>query len=324
MNNADNVEKLVSLDRTGLHIISEKVSGKLEKKKISPSMITGLEGCSARWAFDTFVAKDIIKEEPDNAARRGSLFHKVMEIVFAEDPENRSTALVKKTVGEVFETEEFADLKDNQDVIQWLRGAINGYYNMGGRPEKVKVASVAMRGEAPKKGLEIFVTGQIGETKRPVLGFIDRVVEDPKADGYLIVEDWKTGAKAKQWNPKTKGDEGLAEQRQQIIYSMLLEQEELKVSSARLIYPVAEKIVDVNIRDKELRDLVVRGVEDTDKKLDVYVDNNTFEMEPNFLCAWCPLVKICPVARVKMVGRIKESYLKQPDPEILAAGVDIR
>ena len=54
--------------------------------------------------------------------------------------------------------------------------------------------------------------------------------------GRTMITTHNTG-KVKRWKPNTKGDKGLAEQRQQTIYSMLLEQHGYEVSAARLIYP---------------------------------------------------------------------------------------
>lgn len=315
---------VLSMDSTGIHIIDETVAEKLEKKAISPSMITSLNTCPAKWVAESFVIKDLIEEEPDNPARRGSLFHKIMEDVFAYPPEERTKELVRSKVQENLSEGEFADLGEIPEAVEWVRGAVNGYYSMGGDPTKVKVANITLPGEDEKLGLEIFVKGKIGDTKRETLGFIDRLVEDPEKPGSIIVEDWKTGAKAQKWVKKNKGDQGLAEQRQQIIYALLLKQDDIDVSKARLIYPVAKEIVNVDLDDVELRARVVKDVEETDKKLDVFIDNNTFEMTPSFLCSWCPLAKACAVADIKPYAKMQEAYAKQPSPDVLAEAIEFR
>lgn len=317
-------ETLISIDNKGVHIVSKNVAEKLEKKSISPSMITSLEQCPAKWAAEAFATRELIEEEPDNAARRGSLFHQIMEDVCKYEPEERTVDLVKKTTEEVFNSDDYKDLSENEDVIAWVRDAINGYYSMGGNPMNVEIAEVSLGGKSPKKGLEIFVKGRIGKSRRETLGFIDRLIVNKKAnDGSIIIEDWKTGAKAKVWKPKTKGDEGLAEQRQQIIYSLLLAQDNIPVSGARLIYPVARTVVNVNLKDEALTKKIITSIEETDKKLDVYTERNTFEFKPSFLCSWCSISKICPKATIKPYAKMQEAYSKQPDPEVLLKGIEL-
>lgn len=319
-------EKLVIMDEDGLHVKSPKVAEKLAKKNISASMITGLNQCAAKWLADSFVIREIIEEEPDNAARRGSLFHKVMEDFFALEPEDRTKAQIKDIVTQTFELEEFADMNEIPDVHQWLRGAINNYYSMGSNPQKVQIAEIAMEeGKDPKKGLEIFVKGKIGSARREVLGFIDRLSVDlTKDDGSVVVEDWKTGSKTKRWKSHTKSDEGLAEQRQQLIYKILLENKGIKVSGARLIYPVAKEVVNVDFKDVELLKRVIKDVEETDKALDTMIETNTFEYTPSFLCSWCPLIRICPRGIVKPYQKMQDAFAKQPEPEDLLKGIELR
>ena len=325
-------EKLISLDKNGAHVLAESVSEKIAKKNISPSMVTSFEGCSARWLGDQFVVSALVEEQPDNAARRGSLFHSVMENLFALPPEERTKEAMKKAVTETLQSEDYVDISKNRDVVMWLRNAVNGYYTMGGDPTKVEIAEIermkTKKDGTPygvvESGIEIFVKGPLGEASRPTLGFIDQVIVDPtRDDGSVIIQDWKSGAKVKKYKPKNKSEDGLAEQRQQIIYSELLRQEGVKVSGARLIFPVAREVVDVDLGSTELRDRTIRDVEETDKKLDLFIENNTFEYKPSFICAWCPLARICPEADIKPYEKMREAYAKQPTPEVLMPGVEL-
>lgn len=321
-------EKLVIMDEEGLHIKSPEIVEKLEKKKISASMITGLLGsssCAARWLADTFVIREIIEEEPDNAARRGSLFHKVMEDLFALAPEERTKAKVSELAKQTIQSDEFVDMSRNKDVLMWLRDAIKGYYDMGADPTKVQIAEITMdEKRGPEKGLEVFVRGKIGNAKRDTLGFIDRLSISAKDGSSLIVEDYKSGAKIKQWKSHTKSDEGWAEQRQQLIYKILLEQKGFNVSGARLIYPVAKGIVNVDVNDQKLLDKVVADVEETDKALDIMIENNTFEYKPSFLCAWCKISSICMKADIKPYPKMQEAFQNQPPSEVLLKGIELR
>lgn len=316
------METLLTMDEEGAHIASDEIFKKFKGKKISASLISGLEGCHAKWVADTFVVDEVVKRPLDNPMTRGSLFHKVMEEVFIEEPANRTTELVKAKVIEVLSHPDYDHFKTNKDAVEWLKDAVNGYYKMGGKPQNVRVATIETP-KGPKTGIEIFVIGSIGEAKRKVLGFVDRIIVDPKDETKVIVEDWKSGAKAKHWKSHTKDDEGWAEQRQQTIYSMILEGDGTDVSSARLIYPVAREVVKVDPNDEAIREKVVKDVEEADEKLDHLQETNTFEYSPSFLCAFCPVVKICPAAQVKMVGKLKTAYQEQPDPEELQEGIEL-
>lgn len=311
-------EAKITLDNTGAHINSQDVADALAKKNLSASLITGIEGCPARWLADTFVIRDLIKQDKDNPATRGQLFHRVMEHFFAEEPALRDTELVKELVKKTLKESDFTHFASNKDAIQWLREAINGYYNMGGDPKTVTIADVDTP-KGPRSGLELFVKGRIGETDRQVLGFIDRVIVDPRDEKRIIIEDWKSGAKAKHWNGDFTSDTGMPEQRQQMIYTMLLEQQGLDVSMARLIYPVAREIVKVQTDNQELRENVVRDVENADQALTHMTEQNVFDCKPSFLCHFCPLQEVCPSAAIKRNprGKLKAAVDAAPRAEDL-------
>jgi CRISPR/Cas system-associated exonuclease Cas4 (RecB family) len=316
---------VMSISNGGLSIISPEIAEKLAKKSISPSLVTGLKGCAAQWAAGTFVMRDLIKEDPDNAATRGSLFHKVMEDAFADEPERRTRERINEHRDAVLETPEFSFFKEIPEALAWLDNAIDGYYAMGGRPELVKVASIKRPEDSkPKLGLEVFVKGNLAGAKRDTLGFIDRLTVDQKREDEfgVIIEDWKSGAKAKKWNPKTKSDDGRAEARQQVIYSMLLEQQGVNVTGARLIFPVAQEVVTVDLEDEKFKESVLEDIKEADEALDHYEKTNLFEFKPSFLCSWCPLAKICPKAQVERFAKARDAYAKQPAIEVLAQGFE--
>jgi len=415
---ADIKEPLVQITKDGIRVISEETSAKLAKKKLSASTITGLQGCPASWLANSFVLPGLLTEEPDNAARRGSMFHQVMENFFTHKPEDRTHEVMRQEVKNVLSSDEYKDLAQIRDAVLWLRAAVNGYYNMhaDADPSEVVVAELetiapngkgSALGEVLSKlideklgkdqlddvvedvlssddyyrlrsnesavkwvkksaksylkehgkqldadeaiaakneliftgnrsvdsGLEIFVVGRIGNTTRDTLGFIDRVKEIDREEGSdvsseVMVEDWKSGAKVKKYKPgtKAKNPEGLAEQRQQIIYSLLLEQEKgVKVTGARLIYPVAREVVDVDLTDEKLRERVIADVEAADAQLTDHIDRNLFEYSPSILCSWCPLAKICPAAKsFNHVEKARVAMDSQPEPEQLAPAIQFQ
>lgn len=312
----------IKLDKNGASVMSSNVAQDIERKNLSPSLVTAMEGCGVRWLAGTFIVDKLVEEQPDSPATRGSIFHKVMEEFFSYPEEERTQQKIKEVVDEVLKDKNFSK-SVTEESIKWLRTAINNYYSMGAKPQKVNVAEVPFGRDGEEvKGLELFVKGKIRDTKRDILGFIDQLVVDYHNSDFFIVQDWKTG-KAKHWNPKTKSDEGFAEQRQQIIYTKLLQDKGLSISGARLIYPVAKHIENVDINDEDMKNRVFDSVQEADSKLSNMIDNNIFEYSPNFLCAWCPLAKMCPVADIKPYQKMQDALASQPDPESLLPGIEI-
>lgn len=609
-------EPVISIDRKGLHIVSSDIYEKLEKKNLSASLITGVSGCPARWLAESFVMRDLIQDEPDNAARRGVVYHLIMELFFQETPNNRTKKKLNEITNHVLTLDEFSDLAQIPDFLQWLKQSIRNYYDMGAKPELVEVAQIKNEKGELKTGLEIFVKGNIGDTKRDILGFIDRLIVDKRSKDYAVfIEDWKglaldtplptldgwttmkdvqvndfvlgtkgyavkviakseihnrpcykitfcdtseiicdnvhlwniqldsnnngsnknitvnsdelyeywingsrsyiqienpeplifeekelpinpynfgiwlgddnsnggittdmnnllyhkripieflrasydqrlellrglmdiggywhpekelalfytnhkelandfaelivtlsltptinqgekdfkqfydvgfspvifnpfklakkadlineyftanlynnhketyrivknieiinsvptqcikvdadnslylcgplmtpthnTGGKVKKWKHHTKGDEGLAEARQQVIYKMLLEQQDIKVTGARLIFPVAKEIVNVDVNNENFNNRVINDVKLADEKLDAMTEENTFEYVPSFLYAWCPLAKICSAATIKPYKKMQDAFKDQPSPELLTQAFEV-
>lgn len=186
-------EYLAYMDEFGIHMESEKIASKLEKLNLSASTIAGMEQCPARWSFEKYVKNEILEEDDDTPAERGKLFHDVMEEFFRiEPPESRTKSELSRIIREMLD-DKYAKFADNDDVRTWLRDAVMGYFTLGGDPSRVSVADVPTYKDPSQKdkGLEIFVKGKLGDTSREVLGFIDRVIDNPYQESTVIVEDWK-------------------------------------------------------------------------------------------------------------------------------------
>jgi len=205
--------------------------------------------------------------------------------------------------------------------------AVKNYYEMGGDPRRIDISRISLDGKAPQKGLEMFVKGNLGGAERDTLGFVDMISDDPNTakEGResVIISDWKSGAKPKIWKSHTKSTEGLAEQRQQIIYTKILRNKGIDVSGARLIYPVAKTIVKVDMNDEGLFDRVDQDVKKTDEVLDTLLETNEFEFKPSFLCSWCPLSKFCAKAQIKPYQKMQDAYAKQPEYSELESGIEL-
>lgn len=332
-------KKYAEVGYNGVSILDEDIKDNFKNKKISASLVTGMFGCPAQWAVNRPLG-EFLEVDMDNALVRGSWFHRIMEVFFSRPREERTYKNCLRDAKIVTaEEKDFQHLGGNREAKQWLKEAIDNYFEMGAKPENVRVATYQ-----GKDGLECFVSGHIEGMNRDFLGFIDRLAVSSK--GGVIIEDWKTGGKAKHYQKGNRYDEGWPEARQQILYSILLNLEytsgkqnmfahaddfnennarNVIVDKARLIFPVAGEVVDVDIHDQELVDRAVADAIEAEKRYDSYLEENTFPYNPSFLCHWCPLAKVCPQA-TKRSGRVQkamDAWDNQPEPEELEVGLVI-
>lgn len=324
-------EHYVVMSPKGIHINKPEIFEKLDDISLSASLITSMEQCPAQWVFDKYVKREIIEEPEDTPAKRGNVFHTIMEDFFEiEPPEDRTMIKLYEITARVIK-EGYPEFADNQEVIQWTLDAVHGYYEMGGNPKNVNIATVKKhKTDEPVKGLEIFVKGQIGKASRKTLGYVDQIIQDHIDEEGIVVSDWKSGAtirrfqKPQNLDKPRKYNPGFPEVRQQMIYTMLLEARGEKVTSARLVYPVGREIVNVDVDDLWIRKKVVESVEKADKTLSNSIEQNLFEYGPSALCSWCPLVNMCPAAQKIPSEKAVESREKQPTVEELKKGVYLK
>ena len=312
----------VMKDNVGLHIVSEKTAEQFRKKQLSASLVTELrEGCPAAWLAKTYVVPEVIETPPDNPMTRGSFFHRIMEHFFRLPAAERTRDALIRCVNITLAEPDYEVFRTNLDVRDWIEEALRGYYKLGEDPQDVQVATVNS-----KTGLEVFVKGKLPGASRNLIGFIDRV--SYSGDGGVVVEDWKTGGKLKQWEGgypelvknkdgstsyNTRNASGYAEARQQMIYATLLRQNGYQVDGARLMFPVAGGVARVPVDDQEFQQAVVADVVEVDQKMDELEKSNEFSYNPSVLCSWCPLAKFCPAARTPYKDKHEAARNEQPD-----------
>ena len=306
-------EPLIEVSRDGVGILSDSVLRKIDckgergEKTISATLMTALEGCRASWVVGNLVFPEAIEEPADNAKRRGSLFHKVMEDFYHLAPEERNGQTLRETAVNVLESDEFKDFQENDDALRWLDEAVRGYLNVDRDPRRVNIAEWTTDWGRTVPGLEVAVSWKPEGVKRKCFGFIDRLQE---WRGRLFIEDYKTSRKAKQYkfdpkHPDADPEHALGNARQQAFYTLMVEQAERErgsgrpVEAARLIYPLADGGVSVKVEDIHapgFREKVVQDVRATDERMDDLHRSEFAEFKPGVLCSWCPLVKLCPAA----------------------------
>lgn len=313
---------IIMMDKVGLHIVCEDTAEQFRKKQLSASLVTDLrEGCPAAWLAKTYVVPEVIETPPDNPMTRGSFFHRIMEHFFRLPAEERTRDALKECVKRTLDEPAFEMFKTNMDVRDWLQEALRGYYKLGENPQDVQIANINS-----KTGLEVFVKGKLPGVSRNLIGFIDRV--SSSANGGVMVEDWKTGGKLKQWEGgypelvknkdgstsyNTREAAGYAEARQQMIYTTLLRQNGYQVDGARLMFPVAGGVAQVPVDDSKFQEAVVADVVEIDQKMDELEESNEFSYNPSVLCSWCPLAKFCLSARTPYNDKQEAARNEQPD-----------
>src|SRR5699024_3063270 len=312
-------KQYATLTAKGLRIDDEETLEKFRNKMLDYSIMYNMLQCPAQWAAEQILTK-FTEQDLDKAMTRGSLFHRVMEMLFAQDKNNRGKARAMELAGEVLEEKEFSHFRHNEEALEWLDGAIDNYFAMGSKPENVDIANYKGRG-----GIEIRVIGNIEGCERQFHGFIDRLSYGK--NGGLIIDDWKTGATTKRYNPKDRYESGWAEARQQILYAYIInnevKDESEEVKKARLVFPVTGEVVSIDLGNETYKQRALKDVSDAEKVFNKSCEDNLFEYKKQFLCHWCPLVKACPggMSPVRRVKKAIDAYNSQPDIEELSKGL---
>lgn len=132
-------------------------------------------------------------------------------------------------------------------------------------------------------------------TERHVEGVIQGVPVSGEVD-YLDrsgdVVDWKTG------RVPSRRDGKRAHADQLRVYRMLLGDEGVPVASAADVYVTAGGTrVEADL-SREALESTARWVGQTGQAIGRACEARVFDLSPSPLCPWCPLARVCPVARI--------------------------
>lgn len=318
------------LDKQGLHIDDEELKKKMEHVTASATLVSGMvDGCPAKTIFDSKLKNEIFPDGPDSPLVRGTAFHRVMELYYGLPESKRGEELNTDIINAAARKaiSEQPVINNDSDFMQWLRHAIDAYIDMDAMYTHVNLAEYVDDRGHRKKGLELAVSDVIGNASRKTFGKIDRLVLSGDDKRSVIIDDYKTGKKAKEYKANDRyADFGYI--RQQVMYAMLLEQDHrtfddgFNVVGGRLIYPVAGKVLQVDVKNEQYRKRTIKEVEQASTMLDDAAENNTYACSPSKLCSWCPLVNICPNADMDSRQKFVDARARQPDKEFLKTVVE--
>lgn len=283
------VSKWVKVHEDGITITSEELMDKIKKKNLSASMISSFFQCPADWVMNSFLLPMMDYEEPVHFVR-GNIFHDTMEEFFTLEKEQRNPKSLSQVAMKVIK-EKYKESLSDRETMAWVKDALRGYLEAGFDYENVDVARIVKnKSKGPELGVEIFVKGKLGNTRRDVVGFVDRV--DQQADGTLQVVDYKSGKKIHPFDPNQaiSDSNSFGYWRQQLAYTMLLEKDGHDVSNAKLEFPIAKGEVVVDVKNEKLRKQVEADFEAVDAALDKCIEENFFPFNGHMFCKWCGML----------------------------------
>ena len=245
---------------------------------ISPSRVSQFANCPRQYQY---VSVERLPEKKSKDAFRGTIFHAVLENLFAESLDNPQHRTIEnameqfRTIYPVMLDDQAADeleldLMGRQTFAAEITKLIRNYYKMED-PTQINTEAVEIRFDYDMGGWGL-------------RGIVDRL--DRLSDNTLAIVDYKTG------KPPRQGYEAKALQPCQT-YAYLCQQVRGEVpSELRLIYvKTGTQIVHkVQPQDLESAEKRVRATWDGIERC---YHNGNFPAKPSVLCNWCSFQSIC-------------------------------
>lgn len=244
-------------------------------RHLSPSSIGTWQQCPLRFRFSRL---DKIPEPATEAQLLGSMTHEILEFLYAEEPENRTTARARALAATLWNDkwqDEVAVLNLSEDDLRRFRWQVWWCVEALFAMEDPRTVSLA--------GIEHQVTTKIEEVT--LLGIIDRWELLP--DGTVKIGDYKTGKKPR---PQYEGEKKF----QLTVYKALVEDElNLPVTQTELLY-----LKDGIRWVYEPTDQDVASMKETVVKVWREIvescSSGNFEARTSVLCGWCSYKNMCP------------------------------
>jgi putative RecB family exonuclease len=244
---------------------------------LSPSKVSAFKDCALAFRLSVI---DHLPEPPSRHAAKGTLVHRVLELLmYEEEPEGRTPeaarAKLERAVPEVLDGDEYRSIAwapgEREEFVADAAGLVDNYFRLED-PRSVCVL-----------GTELRLSVEIGTLR--LSGIIDRLEVDPA--GELVVTDYKTGRA-----PSTQ-----VEQTRLVgvhFYAFLCEQilgrRPARIQLLHLREPVAISTVPSEQSVRGLRQqtaAVWAAIESACQRED-------FRPKPGRLCEYCAYRDLCP------------------------------
>jgi putative RecB family exonuclease len=241
---------------------------------ISPSAISLFKQCSLKFRLKYI---DKMPEKVGIEAYRGSITHKVLEILFSIPPANRNLDFalnsIDKAVHSIFKNNKSTNNITDKD-LEIVKNLIHNYFKLE-NPKKV-----------PVKNTEQFVSAKLTDNLK-LIGFADRIDLSPVSKLTRIV-DYKTGKL-----PPLPFRESVIFQLNSYALALYESTKELpaRIQGIFLGNPSGIVKVDPTINSiKKVQQIYINTWSD----IKYLAQNNQWQPNQTALCAWCSYQKLCP------------------------------
>jgi putative RecB family exonuclease len=241
---------------------------------LSPSKVAAFRDCALAFRYSVI---DRLPEPPTDAQARGTLVHRVLELLFGLPTDERTpdaaAALLPQAVADVLDGEEYGqlELEDRDAFVASAAVLVRRYFQLED-PRTIQPI-----------GLELMLEAEVGGVR--LRGIIDRLEED--ADGNLVVTDYKTGR-----SPGIRYEQGKLGGVHFYAYlcETALGRRPARIQLLYLADPVA---IVAEPSDQSIRGLE-RRVGAIWNAVERACEREDFRPNPGRLCDWCSFKEYCP------------------------------
>lgn len=276
-------------------------------RRASYSSLDTYGNCPAQWAFGR-----LWRETPewDDPLTVGSIAHAALELAVATPSETEPAWLALTRRAIIVERE-----RNLLPANRWKGDPIPaGVMTPDGRPavddDWARLAANRLNGfrltdvfdgeplrpAAAEQRIDAEVWGI------PMTGSVDY------RDGSGRVVDWKTGRLPKLGSPKAE-----SHQNQLRVYKALLATQGVQVADARDVYVEhrVHHMADLSDDAMEATGALMRSRWDGMRR---DADAGSYAMTPSYLCPWCPLARVCPLASSARGDKARRAAARGIDP----------
>ena len=277
------------LGKTALIVEDGELASRIVRPHLSVSTAHAFDCCPARMCASKGLPR---KYDLFGAAELGNAAHSVLERLMQlpqgeRTPENASGILTELAVEEPCSSRDidYARLIDGDPATyaRWITSVINSYSGLWKIEDPNTIDVYATEFDLSSWTLEGV----------PLVGYVDRI--DRLPNGTLAIRDYKTGILRKPY-PGSRDEYG---QQIQIYAKAVAELTGEKVTKGSLYYvrETEGKVRQISVREIALADAAAQLMTSW-QEIKSAEQELAYPATPSALCSWCPIVNVCPVARL--------------------------